>query len=548
MRDDSNPPNSENGHSNPERTETERIIGKLIKTGLNYCAQAVGTSGAGVIYSSLGFPEVATLTAIVQSLCRNTFSGAVTVTGQFYKRVEGDAEGEHQIIPNFVFNEIDNRQDQLRHEIIIASYLLTFSYVALSIVLYVGAHFVMPIISSEETARLTSNFLLWTSPATIPTLLLPMIAQIALAHHHDTSTVVSSWLNRIPAVLLSYLFTYHTSLGINGVTLGNAIAPCLSYLGMEIFMRRDEQISRLMKPSWPSHNTWLCFVKLFCRSPAMLAQKVTEWGNLALTTVIIGKKDHANLALTDPSTQILSLFNLYAQGVGIAGNMSLEKLMCEFRVLSNKTNVDNNQYQKLVNTQREIKSVVYKALAVGFISNIVFAGISFAVQTPLCNLFLGDGKTTEQHQAAEKLLWINLISLFLDSFRIVSATLLNASDTIWVPNGFSFMIMTAGLFASAYGLQDQGNDKGLSNIFWARNGTILIAAVFNCVLIYHYIFKKNANVLENLQPNQESVPNTENIASSNCLSSLFKFPWFSKEKKQGYTLLSPNDRESPSPV
>ena len=180
-----------------------------------------------------------------------------------------------------------------------------------------------------------------------------------------------------------------------------------------------------------------------------------------------------NLTATNPSTQLLSILNLFSQGIGIATNLLLKTLVASLHRDDLSLDEKEHHYKKIKSICRN--SLIYPGLVYGAI-----AGTIYFTRSDIVSFFLSGEEAANQRPLAEKLLWINALSLPVDALRLISSGSLNAFNKMVKQNLWSLFWMTAiGIFVPYFATQNQDNDFRVSMIFAARVATILISAIIN---------------------------------------------------------------------
>jgi Na+-driven multidrug efflux pump len=466
------------------------VVVKVLSFGVGSVLIAVNLTGNSLMMVSEGHPGAGSLTTSFQSLLLGVCGGALMSGGVAL----GKTLGEKDLVK--------------AGEIVKASYAMTGALTVFSTLAYGSTYFVFPKLFSADTAEAASKYFLISGIGNWPALALVTTGQMAFQCGDWKSPLVSTILYRLPTVGLSYLLSKTAHLDVLGIGLGNAIAPWVSYVGMELWLRRKEFGKLRQSPfsfeSITKHGKFLSTL-----AAKMSLQRITEWGNLAVITSLLGAENNNNLAIINPSLQFMTLFNLFSQGVGLGGNMLLTVQRAEMKNLLKSAGEKNDKliFEQLRKAQREIKVTCVKSFLGAGVTNLALAGALFFAKTPIVNLFLSD-QTPRAHEIAEMTLWINGLGLVADALRLVSTNLLNTYDKIMLPNIISLGLMTViGISAVYFPMKYFGNgDYGdlVIAMFAVRSGMIFLSALINSIELYRSIAADNNEIEETIASHQSS--------------------------------------------
>src|SRR3990167_902226 len=497
------------------------FIIKVVSNALNYVAQAISTTGTTVIIARMlhGLAGAADLANLWQSVARNAVGGGMVATAQYFTK---DIGNKSLLLSNDLTSEERVAREttiERAREIIAVSYVLTALLTVMSMTAFGLSYFILPSVADAETADATFLYLVLSGLGTWPTLALNTIGQTAYVRGYYKSPVISSFGNRIPAVLLSYLFVKYTAQlnNIKGVGLGNALGSWLSYLAMEIWMRHQSEFSFMEMKKLPFSKTLLKkdLPPMFKLWAMMALQRFSEWGNLWAVGTLIGALSSDDLKKTNASTTIIGILGLIYQGIGTAGNLTLTT---EIKILES-TDIDIDT--KKIAFQK-IKSDVFKFLLASLVASISLGAFIFSLKEYIVQV-LADDKSQGFESISQEILSITLLALVGDSVRITSSNLLNAwynkndykADRllgsgfykILLPNIVSIMTMTAigipaGYFTGYLSGNEENNNNMLICIFSARAVTVFIASIINTLQLYHAIAVDHKKLFPNEDVNE----------------------------------------------
>ena len=460
--------------------KNKKLMTKVISNALSTTAQAFNTTAnAEEFTKEFGRSNVATATTTAQSVFRNVPGGALLAPGQYIAGILGEIQTHDNIA------EPTDEQRRALRDTMIAAYTLTGIYTIVTLSAYLGCYFVFPEVYTEKTAKDSSEYLLISGASTWAVLALGMLGPVVFAYGHWVAAMMSALISRGSSIGASYLLADETKLAITGIGVGNAIGPMLTYIPFEIWMRRQPGLQNLRLSRIGDEEANLSYTRLILEankknlwSQTLLSwkigsQRAAEWVNLWVIALIIGHMNSDNLTATNPSTQLLSILNLFSQGIGIATNLLLKTLVASLHRDDLSLDEKEHHYKKIKSICRN--SLIYPGLVYGAI-----AGTIYFTRSDIVSFFLSGEEAANQRPLAEKLLWINALSLPVDALRLISSGSLNAFNKMVKQNLWSLFWMTAiGIFVPYFATQHQDNDFRVSIIFAARVATILISAIIN---------------------------------------------------------------------
>jgi len=449
----------------------EKVIRKVFSNGISSVLTSVNSTANSLIFIRLGDGGAGSLTTAYQALFRNVCSGVLMSGGVAL----GDAIGEGD--------------DSKVNRIVDASYALTFILTVTSSVAYGATYFIFPKLFSHDTAVNASNYFLWAVLGNWPSLALVTVGQIAYQCGSWKSSMVSNVVYRIPAAILSYLFAYAPlHMKADGIGLGNLIAPWIAYLGMEWWWRKkDFRTLELRRFSLQTAKTEL--KPLSWLGLKMATQRITEWGNLMVITLILGQQKD-NLTVVNPSIQLMAFLNLFSQGIGLGGNMLLNTNKSRLKKLNVSLDARNDkEITEMKTIQSHIEKISKQCLYMGALINGSCAIILFFSKKPIVNFFLSNNESSDMRAIAGTTLWVNGIGLLMDAIRIISSNLLNAYGDIARPNMISLFFMTILGIPLAYGLDKAKMGNAIILMFAIRTAMITVSAAINLYSLYKHILK-----------------------------------------------------------
>ncbi len=459
------------------------IMIKVTSFGVGAVLIAVNLTANSLILVSEGHRGAGSLTTSFQALILGVCGGALMSGGVAL----GKPIGERNFIK--------------ASEIAKTSYVLTGALTAFSTLGYGATYFVFPKLFSEDIAKAAYTYFLVSALGNWPALALVTTGQIAFQAGDWKSPLVSTIMYRIPSAALSYWLAGKGGLGVAGVGLGNTIAPWVSYIGMQLWLTRQE-FQHLNQAPFSRQLIKDNFKPLLKLSAKMAFQRVTEWGNLSIITSVLGAMNSNDLVILNPSLQFMTLFNLFSQGIGLGGNMIAAVQRAEMKQLMQVVRETKNEalIPELQKAQRNVKTTSVKSLSGALIVNSALAAVLFFARQPIVNLFLSSEASHEMHETAETALWISGLSLIADALRIVSGNLLNTWDKILFPNIVSLITMTIiGVPLGYLSGMHEDDESAVIPMFAVRTGMILLAALINVVVLFKEVKDDDRQIAEAIQ-------------------------------------------------
>lgn len=452
-----------------EAKASNGVFIKVISNGISYFLQAVNSIGNSIISKMIGLVEAASLVSAFQSFARNVFSGMLNAAGQMLSSVLGE------------------KNDKKIRELGIASYTLTALWSLVSTTAYVIAYFTFPLLGySQQTTKGALDFLFYTGFAIWPTLTLTALGQFAYAYGSWKPSLVTSLLNRIPAIAGSYVLAVTAGMGMTGIAVANMAAPWLVYVGMEFWMRRQPEFSAVFK-SDPHNLPQFSEVMKQLKIMIVLSMKVgfqrcTEWLNALIITILLGVTSKDGLRSMNPGLNAISLWSLFSQGLGTGANMIVAKLI----KLLEKAREENVSIEEQTEIKAQIRSVILKSVAAGMLINGVVGGAMYAARSAIVGWFI-DNPSSETRSDAEILLGVVALGLIFDAPRIIVSTLLTAFGKPIGPSAVSAVLMSLGILAAYLMSIKQDDSYKIISMFALRSVTIFLAALANLFTTYRSV-------------------------------------------------------------
>ncbi len=461
-------PINDGGHAplQPKRIVPASMTVKLASFGIGSVLIAVNLMGNSLMFAHEGQRGAGSLTTSFQALLLGVCGGALMGVGQMIGKPIGQQ--------NF----------ELAGQKVSAAYAMTAILTGISTLAYGLTYFVFPAVAPHATAEAASTYFLVSALGNWPALALVTMGQVAFQMGDWVSPLASSAVYRLLSVAVSYLLSAPAGLNAVGIGLGNLIAPWVSYLGMHFWLKKrqfaainstplsKEIVKEHLKPSMQFGGK-------------MSLQRVTEWGNLAIITAVLGAMSGQNLVAINPSLQFMTLFNLFSQGIGLAGSMIVTPLLAKRNTVIETGDRSEENKGTVAEAHAHIKSAVTKSVVSGIVVNGALAVALFFARKPIVDFFLSDSVSKEAHEVAQTALWINGIGLVTDAVRIITGTLLNSWEKLYFQNIVAILTMTVVGVPLGWVLGKQGSDENaVLPMFAMRTGMIFLAALINSIELY----------------------------------------------------------------
>ncbi len=367
------------------------------------------------------------------------------------------------------FGSADGKQDYLTAgHIARTSGVLATSLGGISIALMLATRGLFPVIFNTGVAKIASDFFTGYSVGAIPLLFLivgPQIAFQAGDWYVPPATMFSVFS---VGGIASYLLGFTADLGALGIGLGGSIGSSLTFLTLLKWFTR-EKYARYQLYSPDKINDFQSKMKSLLSSGWKLSfQRLTEWGNLFIITIIVGAKNNNALTALNAGLLYLILFGTAEQGLAQAAGMIITKNKGAInKAIEEKMNNEIIEYHK-----DNVKTVVRSNL-LGVMLNSVIFGSFYAAREPLTAFFLSsDG----DQSLAEDLFTASMLGLIPDALRIIGAGALRGWKDLLYPTIVSFVMMTIVGISVAYGIGDALDQDDGKLMLYIRNISMLVSA------------------------------------------------------------------------
>lgn len=328
---------------------------------------------------------------------------------------------------------------------------------------------VFPYMFQSETAQIASDFFMGYAVASIPLLFLIVAPQVAFQENEWYVPPLTMFSVLVLSGTSSYLLGFRANMGAIGIGLGGTIG---SFLTTVMIMRLSLQ-SKYDKYLFFNNQIDQFKTKLnnlIFSGWKLALQRLTEWGNLLIITILIGTRSNSDLKALNPSMLYLVLFGTAQQGFAQAAGMVISKNKGEITKAIN----DNNYTSVEINHINNIRTVFHCNL-IGLLVNGTLALSFYLAQDSLARYFVSE-ESDDTLDLSKFLLWVNMLGLIPDGLRIISGGALRGWKDLLYPTVVSFLSMTVVGIPVGYGIG--AIDKSETKIiFYIRNITMLFAGI-----------------------------------------------------------------------
>jgi MATE family multidrug resistance protein len=491
---------------------------------LSNLSLAAYTIGNGIVLGQIGEKAVASgpLMATFAYSIFSTVNGILYATGIFI----GDLNGLTIADPSKA-REIGSL---MRDSWLIATGLAVPS---LALMLNSGAILEQSGIAAD-VAKEVQDYFTGISYGLIPIYLNFCDQQLTLGLNDQKATLISGIAYSIMAAAFGYPLALGAfglpRLGTAGMGYGASISGLISLLGLRAYLQK-EAFARYGLYAVNRCNLqaikqfFVKDVKDFLKVGAPIGlQNLSEWGSLAILSLLAGQLGSDVLKATQVSIIPVSAFNVLilalaqATGVSVADCLGAAKGSLLFEG-------DSNTYQIAL---RNSKILGAASLSLGSAATLIIGALFIVLREQILSLFLGDptlDPTADQKvkDMAENMLIINGAGIITDTVRnVAGGGLRGYQDVNFVPIVSFIMMSVVGLSLGA--TLSLVLDEGADSLFITRYLGILVAAMAT--------LKRFFNFVPEVGPRTPSSFFTRNDGKSYCCSF---FNCFKKEAHLPYS-------------
>lgn len=424
-------------------------------------------------------------------------------------------------------------------EIAKASWVLSLLFGSACSIAMVSSRGIFPLLYSEETARIASDFLTGYSMCGIPMMMMVSSPQVAFQAGDWYIPTVSGALFTVFSGLSSYLLAFPQDMGAFGVGLGGSIGGLLSICIIQSLLCREHyakyQLHNLAMGDL-SNN-----LRKLLRTGAQLSlQRVTEWGNFFAITTVIGAADSTVLAATPPVVQCTMILALSMQGLAHASAML---------ILNNKGQIElaigNSNQVAASKWHRKNAKILLTNNVAGTVLSIAAVVIVYMERKQISELLLG-GVDHDTQLLAENLLWIGMIGSIPDTIRIISLGALRSWKDVLYPTLACLIAMTIIGVPVGYAVSTDQHDW--SYMFTIRNIVLLFSALMMVHRCREHLQEDNKKIYNQLHGSPERKIEkivTQGPGSSGIISYLFPA---NKKNRLHYNNVSLDDDHPSGPL
>lgn len=440
------------------------ILGSTASFGFRSAIVGAHYAGNGLIMSSLGSNAAAASSVVttIQNLTIGAASGFLIGTG-----VElGKALGR--------------KDEKAAHAITKTGIAMSLALGSVATAAFLSTRYTLPLILDPNVAEAAADYFETFAIAAIPDLLVWTNGQIIFkVEKNALMPLIATIAYRIPALGLSYYLGKQLNLGPRGVGLGSGISGWTCVILFQPWFSKE--VYKKYNLYSPGINDFWKHFKEFMNSGWQLSlQRITEWGNLAGITQIVGAWSSQGLLAEQPSLLSLVLCNSLSQGCAQTSMMiasedcsAMKKALKDFENTGDEASLKQVEKYIAKNTKH-----FYISNGTGLFFNFLLAGALYLSKQRIIDLYIPEGTPASTLSLANTLFWINDLSLIPDALRIILGGQLRGWGDLLIPTLASLALMSGiGILAGALiGVKEGEN---ILPLFIARVITLLCAAVFN---------------------------------------------------------------------
>lgn len=383
-------------------------------------------------------------------------------------------------------------------EIAKTAFVLSISVGVISSALMLATREIFPHIFDKSSAKIASDFLSGYSIGVAPLMLSVEGLQIAFINGDWFVPPLSMGMLCFAAGGMSYLLGFKTNLGALGIGLGGSVGNTIVAALMALWLARSK---------YKKYEFYSLGIEQFREKMKTLLgdgwklafQRLTEWLNLFLITILIGIKSNSELGALNAAILSQVLFGVASQSFGQAVGMLTSQNYGAMKNLEIDLVANNSDLIK--HHKSNIKIVAWGTLC-ALSTNAAISTALFLARKPLAEMFSAD-KNENALELTQTLLWINAIGLVFDSLRITLSGALRGWKDLLVPSVISFVLMTVIGVTVGYGISFGIGHSESEIMLWSRDISIFLTSVligvrtFKQIKSDHEQYRLSAQAMKN---------------------------------------------------
>lgn len=462
---------------------------------LSNLSLAIYTIGNGIVLQQIGDDAVASgpLMATFAYSIFSTVNGILYATGILI----GDLNGLTSTDPNKA-KEIGSL---MRRSWVIGAGLAIPS---LMVILNSGAMLKASGIEAA-VAQEVQDYFTGISYGLVPIFLNFADQQLTLGLNHQKVTLISGTAYSAMAALFGYPLALGAfglpKLGTAGMGYGATLSGIISLIGLRTYFAKNPDYAQYALYNWTRFADRAELKRYFTKDlmdflrvgfPIGL-QNLSEWGNLAILSMLAGQLGNDVLEATQVSIIPISAFGVLILALSQATGVSVAECLGAGKALLLKG--ERASYQVAL---KNSKTLGYAGLGIGSGVTLLIGSLFIGIPRQISSLFLNTDSSDSAAEEeildmAETMLLINGIGLLIDTIRnVAGGGLRGYQDVNFVPI-ISFITMSV-LGLSLGGTLAVGFDMGADTLFITRNIGMFIAAA--AILYRFYAFDPANEVAE----------------------------------------------------
>ena len=301
--------------------------------------------------------------------------------------------------------------------------------------------------------------------------------QVALGINYKNIPLIFGGLYAGLSMLIGYPLAFGAfglpALGTTGLGVGMTAGAWISFIGLRVYFLRNE---------FENYHLFALKLKGFLDEFSHMVkfglsmgfQALTEWGNLAILSTLLGLAGPKTPIAALASIQCILAYTFATSGLGQTVSVQISNLVGRLNALQQLNQLNQVELMHIVN--RNIKKLGYAGITIGLIAASLACGLTIGIPKQIVGAFVTNTVDEETMALAQAMLLVSGIGLMIDTVRNMSASALGGSkDVLFAP-------ILSVITMSVLGLSVGGGlslflDWGANWLFITRDVGILLAAI-----------------------------------------------------------------------
>lgn len=347
---------------------------------------------------------------------------------------------------------------------------------------------------SVDSAVLAAYFLLGEAIGAPATLFMNLSPNIAFQAGDWYVPTIAALMYYPLSTGLSYLLGFTAGMGAFGIGLGVSIAAWASFFalhGLLLNPRLHEQYRMLQLSNFSVDELSTKVKGLFSLGWQLSFQRLTEWFNVLVLTLLLNDMSKMALDASNASVQLALVMAMCMQGLAAGTSMLIKvngaKITKALESASDRVNAWGLHLDNILNL---IKNNILGVLICGMVA------IPICIYRDAVSAFLlGKNIDPNTNQLADTYLWLTMVGYLGDAVRIISLGALRSWREVFVPSAISLTVMTGIGSLLGYLSRDAFSSPGES--YWVfRAVTAALAAIIAVKQCHIQLTKEAAPIPE----------------------------------------------------